>query len=137
MDENNLNSLVSLLSGLSSNSQNNQNLGNDSPDLSNIIQNVMGALQSNNINTDNLGKETANFQAVSPELTQNSTDFSGILNNLSSFLSNSNYDDKTNLLIAAKPFLGDSFMPHIDHGVKIVSLAKKIKVMLGTMGTSL
>lgn len=105
--ENKVPDLSSLISGILGNNQNQQNNTN-TPDLNSILGAITG---NNNANLGNLN-----------------------LSSLANLFSNNQADPKSNLLTAAKPFLGDSFVPHIDHGVRLVTMAKKIKVMLASVG---
>lgn len=124
-----------------SNQQNNQDVGEM---LNNILSNIQN--NSNNQNQQNsqnggldlnslLGSLTGNSNNQSPDLNSilSSLGGSGNLGNLASLFQGQQEHPRSNLLTAAKPFLDDSFVPHIDRGVRLVNLARRVKTMLGAM----
>lgn len=113
--------------------QNNQQTGNQNDFLNNILGNLGNNKNSQNndiftvlssvLGGNNGGNSTnANF---SPNILTN------VLPALKNFQNTSISDPRMNLLTAVKPFVNDSFSPHIDHGIRLVSIAKMTKSTLG------
>lgn len=152
---NNPQDIASLFANIASNlqknntqtAQNNQN----APNFNDILQNLMGNGNKNGANQQN---NLANiFQGATPQTNDIASIISSIfgnpstqnsqnqqqMNNLFSLAgpifnnmqNNSMNNQRINLLSAVKPFLGDVYTPHIEHGIRLVSIARTTKSALG------
>ena len=121
--QNNLNDMIS---GVLSNVQNGSSNSSNNADLSNTVSNVLNSLQSSSGDGSN---------PLASLLSQNG---GNIMSMLGPMLQGANLNQlntpKGNLLFAAKPFLSTSIGGQIDHGVRLINIAKTAKSAIGGLG---
>lgn len=117
-NENPQSNLQNILSGMFGNTQNNPVSNGD---ISSVFEQVLGGKQGQN-SPDNQTVPVSNLLNMAGPLFKNMQNTSA-------------NSPRMNLLTAAKPFLGASFVPQIDHGIRLVSMAKTAKMALGGLGS--
>lgn len=126
--------LNDMLSGILSNLQNpSQSIQNPEPAQNNLGDMLSGMLGNISNTPQNNTNPTDSQENPLSSILQNN---SGLMSMLSPMLSNQNSPNnpRSNLLIAAKPFIGASLSPTIDHGIRLVNIAQTTKSALSGLG---
>lgn len=128
-------SVANMLNQNNSFVQNNQSANGKSDFFANLLGNIQNDGKSQQ-NTDIMSMISGLLGGNGVGNMQNQANTQNVLTQVLPALKNlqNTNNHRVNLLTAVKPFLGDTFSPHIDHGIRLVSIARTTKSALGGLG---